>query len=257
MPDYKDELGRRLFYEDIGEGEPLVFIHPPGMGRKVFIEQHPLAKHYRLILPDLSGHGDSDVVNACPDLSFFAKEIKQLLDHLQLEKVVLVGYSCGGMISQEFALTYPSRLKALILSGGFPKVDTFGLQFEFFGGIRWVQKDAATLAWLLSKSHFRGKDFKYELREHMEKSDPSVWLSYYKHAQAYDCTSRLNELKMPLLLLYGEKEVWINHHSRFYHQCEDASLTLVDQAFHQIPATHPHIFNPAVHHFIQRKVSPA
>ncbi|UOQ44447.1 alpha/beta hydrolase [Halobacillus salinarum] len=66
------------------------------MGRKVFKQQHELAELYRLIVVDLSGHGDSEVVNASPDLSFFAKEMKQLIDYLQLEQVVLVGYSCGG-----------------------------------------------------------------------------------------------------------------------------------------------------------------
>ncbi|UOQ44446.1 alpha/beta hydrolase [Halobacillus salinarum] len=158
------------------------------------------------------------------------------------------------MVAQEFALTYPERLKALILSGAFPKVATMGLRFEFFGGIHWIKKSPATLAWLLSKSHFRNSRYKYELREHMAKSNPEVWLSYYEHALIYDCTSRLHELEMPLLFLYGERAVWINHHARFYRNCKDATLVFVDQAFHQIPATHPQYFNPSIHEFLVRKL---
>ncbi|UOR10426.1 alpha/beta fold hydrolase [Halobacillus amylolyticus] len=254
MPYYTNHFGQRLFYEDIGEGEVLLFIHPPGMGRKVFKQQHELADHYRLIFPDLSGHGDSDTTDLSPSLEDFASEIKQLMDHLSIEQIILVGYSAGGAVAQYFALQYPKKAKALILSGAFPKVDTFFLWFEFFMGIKWVKRSPGSLAMLLSKSHFRRPEFKQELRNHMAKSDPEVWREFYKQALKHDCRHDLAKLEMPLLLMYGERAVWINHHACFYRECPDATLVIVDRALHQLPATHGPIINQSIINFIERKV---
>ncbi len=253
MPYYTNDQGKQLFYEDKGTGEAFVWIHPPGMGRKVFRQQHDLAKSYRMIFPDLSGNGDSETVTKAPDISFYAREIIDLLDHLKLDKAIIAGYSCGGMVAQETALTFPDRVKGLILAGGFPKVVTGMLHFEFEVGMRWVQKSTETLAKLLSHSHFRRADIKRELSEHMAKSDPDVWYEYYNRGHHYDCSRRLNQLKAPLLLVYGAKEFWINHHSFYYRQCPDVTLGVIERAYHQIPATHWPQFHEMIERFVMEK----
>lgn len=253
MPFYTEKSGKKLYYDDRGNGEVIIFIHPPGMGRKVFIMQHPLAREFRVIFPDLSGNGDSEVISHAPDVSMYVREIVQLLDHLRLEKAMIVGYSCGGMVAQEFALTFPERTKALMLAGGFPKVATGGLRFEFLGGMYWVEKSPETLAKLLSHSHFENMEIKRELNEHMAKSDPEAWYTYYKHALTFDCSRRLGELTMPLLLVYGNKEFWINEHAKYYRKCPDVKLEVIEQAYHQTPATHYDRFNEALVRFIHEK----
>ncbi|MGP4062655.1 alpha/beta fold hydrolase [Halobacillus sp. H74] len=254
MPYYIEKSGKQLYYDDKGNGEALVFIHPPGMGRKVFKLQHDLGREFRVIFPDLSGNGDSEVVIQDPDISTYAREILQLLDHLHLDEAVIVGYSCGGMVAQEFALTFPERTKALILAGGFPKVGTGGLRFEFLGGMQWIEQSPESLAKLLSHSHFRDASIKRELNEHMAKSDPEAWYAYYNRALHYDCSRRLNQLKGPLLLVYGSKEFWINEHAKYYRNCPEAKMTVIEDAFHQTPATHYDRFNEAVRDFIHEKV---
>lgn len=251
MPYYTDShSGKALFYEDSGEGQPVVFIHPPGMGRMVFKMQHELAAKYRILLPDLSGNGDSDVVTHSPDITWYAREVISLLDHLQLESAVIAGYSCGGMVAQETALTYPERARAVILAGGFPKVETGGLRFEFHGGMYWVEKSPETLAKLLSHSHFRDEKLKRELNEHMAKSDPEAWHAFYDRALHYDCSHRLENLRQPLLLVYGSKEFWISEHSHFYQACPQAKMVVIEDAYHQTPATHYDRFNEAASQFI-------
>ena len=72
-----------MFYEEYGEGIPIIFIHPPGMGRKVFVYQQHLANHMRVILPDLSGHGESDTVEESVSISFYANEIMHLMNAIR------------------------------------------------------------------------------------------------------------------------------------------------------------------------------
>ncbi|ELK46682.1 alpha/beta hydrolase [Halobacillus sp. ACCC02827] len=251
MPYYTNEEGVRLFYEEVGKGQALVFIHPPGMGRKVFKFQKELSCDFRVIFPDLSGNGDSDLATDRPDISWYAGEILQLLDHLRIQQAVVVGYSCGGMVAQEFALTYPERLTALILAGGFPKVSTGGLKFEFYGGMSWVEKSPETLARLLSHSHFRDETIKQELNDHMAKSNPSAWHSFYDRALHYDCSHRVGLIDKPMLLVYGSKEFWISEHSKYYHPCPNARMYVIENAYHQTPATHYDRFNDEVRHFVK------
>ncbi|MFC7062848.1 alpha/beta fold hydrolase [Halobacillus seohaensis] len=252
MPFYTNVDGQRIFYEDHGVGNVILFIHPPGMGRKVFEQQQELAEHYRIILPDLSGHGDSDTVKLSPEISDYTLEILSLIDHLQLDQIILFGYSAGGAVAQDFTLSNPNRVKGLILSGAFPKVDTKILAFQFEIGMQWVRENPDSLAQVLSQTHFQDTVTREEQRHHMLKSDPIVWYEFYKHSSQYDCSKQLEKIQVPILLLYGKRSFWVYHHARFYRRCSKASLTVVDNAFHQLPATQGPTVNLAVRDFFSR-----
>ncbi|MCP3031822.1 alpha/beta hydrolase [Halobacillus sp. A1] len=252
MPFYMNEDGQRLFFEDCGTGSIILFIHPPGMGRKAFLQQHELAEQFRIIVPDLSGHGDSDAVNLSPTIEHYAEEIRHLVDYLKVDQVFVFGYSAGGSVAQQFALRYPEKVKGLILAGAFPKVDTMILKFEFKAGMSRLKQEARSLAKIIAASHFKEPEIRLEVEEHMMKSDRMVWHQFYKNAYHYDCTSRLDELVMPVLLLYGTRPPWINKHLKYYRVLPKASLVVVDHASHQIPATHAPVVNQAVREFFNR-----
>lgn len=78
-----------------------------------------LAKNYHVLAPDMRGHGRSD----CPDegyrLSDFSKDLYELLDGLQIDKVHLVGSSMGAEIALRFASEYPDKVLSLTCEGAF------------------------------------------------------------------------------------------------------------------------------------------
>ncbi|WP_181350279.1 alpha/beta fold hydrolase [Thalassobacillus sp. CUG 92003] len=249
MPSIRDLQGNQLYFDDVGQGWPMIWIHPPGMGRKAFTYQHPLASDYRLIMPDLSGHGDSDVREKKPSIDFYVQEINHLLTTLNISHAILCGYSCGGSIVMEFALQYPQKVKALVLSGGFPKVATWRLRKEFHLGMYCLEKSPELLAQMLCTSHFSEQLVRDNVRHHILKADPDVWYHFYKECLHHDCTDRLTELTMPILLLYGGRSNWINAHARYFRVCENARMVVIDDSFHQLPATHWHTFNSAIKQF--------
>lgn len=87
MPIVSTVNKKQLYYEEYGQGIPVIFIHPPGMGRKVFYYQRLLANHFRVIFPDLSGHGDSDHADQQISISYYANEIVQFMDRLHIDQV--------------------------------------------------------------------------------------------------------------------------------------------------------------------------
>lgn len=81
-----------------------------------------LRPHFRLFRHDWLGHGRSDKPNdpACYSIPLWADGLRHLFDHWELDRAVLLGHSMGGMISLEFALTWPDRVHALALLGTTP-----------------------------------------------------------------------------------------------------------------------------------------
>lgn len=109
--------GIAQYYRRIGGGSPLVLIHALGLTHELWKPQlAPLASAYDVITYDLRGHGETDVPPGPYTLADFAEDLAGLLDALGIEQAHLVGISLGGMIAQEFALTWPDRVRSLVLA---------------------------------------------------------------------------------------------------------------------------------------------
>lgn len=243
-----------IYADDYGEGVPIVFVHPPGMGRTVFSYQRQLSAMYRIILPDLSGHGESATRKKDVTVDQYVEELRSLLDFKGLNQAIICGYSAGGMIAQEFALKYPNRTQAIILSGAYPKVNTVGLKLEYKLGMKLLLKSPPKLMRVLAKGHTSIQEFKELMISEMEKNDTEVWYKFYHETLYHDCTSNLQKIQKPILLMYGNRAFWINAHKKYYKACPNCECIFVNGAFHQLPTKHFAQFNANVHNFIQDRV---
>ncbi|MBM7569900.1 alpha/beta fold hydrolase [Aquibacillus albus] len=242
------------YYEIYGEGLPIIFIHPPGMGKITFEYQKRLANRFKIILPDLSGHGDSTPSrNHTSIIKQFVDELSMIIDNEQLDEAIICGYSAGGMIAQEFAFTYPNKTKAILLSGGYPKVATNGLKVEYKLGMSLLKASPESLANVLAFSHAKRTVYRKALFEHICKSDVSNWLEFYEETLYYDCVQKLQSVKSPLLTVYGQQAFWINKHKKYYHSCPDAEIAIVRNSLHQVPTKKWQAFNHVINNFIQSK----
>lgn len=104
-----------LSYLDVGEGTPIVFIHGLGQRKEAWKPQFPLAEKYRLIIPDLRGHGETQLDDNIT-IKTFAKDIIELLEHLAVPEAYICGLSLGGIIAQELYKQKPEMVLGLILS---------------------------------------------------------------------------------------------------------------------------------------------
>ncbi|PWW20118.1 alpha/beta fold hydrolase [Chryseobacterium sp. AG844] len=100
-----------------GAGQTVVLIH--GMFSNLSIYYFNiapiLAKHFHVVMYDLKSHGMSERFLDGYDLDNMSSDLIGLIDHLQLEKVHLVGYSFGGLIALKTALEYPDRVNQLVV----------------------------------------------------------------------------------------------------------------------------------------------
>jgi pimeloyl-ACP methyl ester carboxylesterase len=241
-----------IVYEDLGSGVPIIFIHPPGMGRKVFYKQKPLSQHFRLIIPDLVGQGDSSY-NHKSEISIkrFAEDIIGLMDELSLPSSVVFGYSAGGTIAQYLCIQYPSRVKALILSGGYPIVDNFTLKNEHRLGMLAVEKSKKFLSSILAFSHTKDKTYRGILKKHMYKSNTVVWSKFYSESLHFNCKEAIKGMTLPVLLMNGSKSDSINTYIKFYKRnLPNQQTHVIKGETHQLPTKQPHQVNSIITNFL-------
>ena|SRR5579872_4456207 len=114
----------QLHYKIEGKGPRLLFI--PGtasdLRQELTIFKSSLLPHFEILSFDQRGIGQSISPDATPTMQDYAKDVKNLLDHVGWQKCFCVGESFGGMVAQEFALNYPECVEKLVLvvtsSGG-------------------------------------------------------------------------------------------------------------------------------------------
>ena len=118
---YAEVNGTTLAYRAVGQGQPLLLLHGFGESGRVWDPLlEALSEHYRLIVPDLRGHGSSARLTGEFTHREAATDMLELLDELGIGSSRAVGFSTGAMTLLHVATTAPTRLSAMVLVGGAP-----------------------------------------------------------------------------------------------------------------------------------------
>ncbi len=127
MP-YADVNGVHMYYEERGEGPPLVLLH----GGLLTIELSfgsvipLLAGHHRLIAVELQGHGRTADIDRPMAFEHLAADVVGLLDHLRIEQADLFGFSLGGLTTYELLVHHPGRIRRAVVASADPRNDRGG-----------------------------------------------------------------------------------------------------------------------------------
>lgn len=116
--------GISIFYREIGEGEPILFIQGLEVDNRGWAAIVPAFRdRYRCISLDNRDIGQSEFVPGGYTVADMARDAIAVLDEAGVESAHIVGFSMGGAIAQELAIDYPDRVKKLVLIGTFPWLD--------------------------------------------------------------------------------------------------------------------------------------
>ncbi len=125
--DFFDSNGCKIHYRVEGEGPPIILIHGYGINADINWRWSGiiriLRKHYKVISLDVRGHGLSDKPEDPNAYGIeMVHDIARLMDHLNIPKAYIMGYSMGGFITLKFITMYPERvIKAIAGGAGFEK----------------------------------------------------------------------------------------------------------------------------------------
>src|SRR5208337_1031980 len=108
--------GARIYYEDRGQGQPILLVHGWTCSSRFWQKNvAELAKEFRVITLDLRGHGNSSKILSGHTIAQYARDVREIIELLQLEDLTLAGWSLGGPVVLSYYDQYrdDSGLKAL------------------------------------------------------------------------------------------------------------------------------------------------
>jgi pimeloyl-ACP methyl ester carboxylesterase len=140
-----------LYYEEAGQGEPLLMVQGLGTDHLGWMLQVPeLSKHFRVITFDNRDVGQSKQADGQYEIADMARDGLALADHLELDEFHLVGMSMGGAIAQEMALEAQERLRTLTLVVTFAGGGNWATErSRLWSEIRGLLDHETHLDWLL------------------------------------------------------------------------------------------------------------
>lgn len=249
-----DVEGSSLYYQVKGEGTPIVFIHPPLLTSVNFLYQlEQLSKIYKVITFDIRGHGRSVYSKQAITYPLIINDIVSLLNHLGIEKAYICGYSTGGSILLEFLLANPNRGLGGIVISGMSEVKDFYLKQRISLAAKLANKKAISVLTLaIAWGNSNTRQVFSKLYKEASYGDARNIQQYYRYSLHYNCTSRLKDIDLPVLLVFGTKDKTFHQYARILQEkLPYNELAFFEEEKHQIPTKAAVKLNKIIDEFIQ------
>jgi pimeloyl-ACP methyl ester carboxylesterase len=221
----------------------------------------PFSEQYRVIVPDLRGHGKTTAPADPADygIARYAEDVRELLDHLEIRLCALVGCSFGGMIALQFATTYPERVAALVISDSSPAYDHPGYDEGFRERERRMREQeelvrrggTAALAKQAAATVGDGELAEALRQRYLRMSSDGFLGAALTRRTRPDLTPLLQErLTMPVLLCGGDDDPVSCALPVMQAELPGARVARFKRTGHGIPALRPDLFNEVVLRFL-------
>ncbi len=199
-----------LAYTEAGTGPAVVLLHGFPLDRSIWEQQiAALSGRYRVILPDLPGHGGSAPVEGIT-IAGMASEVVALLDHLQVGRAAVAGHSMGGYVALAMVKHAPERLSGLGLIASQAGADTEQGKAGRFALAERVGREGPepVVETLLPKLFASESDPAREQVARLIRQNPpeGIQAALYAMAGREDLQPLLPVLGLPTLVLLGEQD---------------------------------------------------
>ena len=209
--------GIKIHYEECGSGDPLILIMGLGApGSRWKDHAATYQKHFRCVLVDNRGAGESDKSVGPYTTKMMADDIVGLMLALGIENARIAGISMGSAIAQELALCYPNKVRSLVLVSSWSRCDRYTQTvFEHFKKMRELVSPAdftqLLQLWIASAAYYE-KHFD-EMVEDQSKAQEDYMPVDAFQAQSDACRihntfERLNAITAPTLLTVGDADIF-------------------------------------------------
>ena len=253
-----------LRYADSGQGTPVVLLHGFPLSGAIWHEQqHRLSDHYRVITPDLRGHGRSPAPPGVYEMDLLARDVIALLDTLLIKKAVIMGHSMGGYVALAAWKLAPARFLALGMVASQAGADSEeGRQARYKMADRVAAEGSevvadAMLPKLFAPSLPAGSPIIDQVRQLILHTPSAGIIGSLKGMAARpDSSAQLANLKIPVLLLAGDKDQIIppEKAKAIAASIPTATLTIVENAGHMPMLEQPDATTAAIRSFLSKVV---
>ncbi len=252
-----------IFYTSQGSGPAIVLLHGFPLNHTIWEPQvEELSRDFQVVTPDLRGHGESEATLGVYGMDLFAQDLKALLDHLRIERFILGGLSMGGYVAFAFLKQLGERVQALILADTKAEADTAEAQARREQQAQEALRDGTEpmanrliQAMLTTETRQSDKALTSQVYEMMRLTNPiGVAGALRGMAQRPDSTPLLSSLRIPTLILVGEKDSTtpLIDAQKMAALIGGSELVIVPRSAHLTSLENPKSVNVAVRRFLER-----
>ena len=255
---------KKINYVSTGDGEPLILIHGVGLDHTMWQPQlEYFSSFYKVYAYDMMGHGDSEKpVRDFYKLEDFSSQLYEFMKGLNIESAHIVGFSMGGLVAQEFCLSFPEKVKSLTIANSVANRNDEERKLVL-NRVKQVEDEgnnatigAAIERWF-SKEYIKNNiDTTKKIRYRLETNDEKAYLNAYRVFATADreLWDRLNQIQAPVFIITGENDKGSNPRMAkdMKGKIPHADICIVPDSKHMLPVENALIFNKHVLHFMNQ-----
>lgn len=247
----------KLYYQDEGRGEPIVFLHGFTCDHRMWkLQLDYFSLTNRVIVLDSRGHGKSDAPKTDYSRAHRANDLLALVNELNIEKTHLVGLSMGGSTAIGFALEHQNRLKSLTLVSTGAAGHNPGKKVEIVTQIAKKEGiEAAKKKWLeWTTTWFKDRDPQIGqlMTEMANDHSGAIWLDPMrgKYPRTVDLEN-VHQITVPTLIVVGDlDQIFLPLAKDLQKEIKGSVLSIFENTGHMVNLEYPQKFNRELSEFI-------
>ncbi|MEZ4519613.1 MAG: alpha/beta hydrolase [Chloroflexota bacterium] len=248
-----------LHYLDEGQGEPVLMLHGLGSQAADWQLQLPiLSKSYRVIVPDVRGHGMSPKPPGPYTMTMMSADVLALLKRLDLDAVHVIGLSMGGMIGFQMAVDRPEIVRSLVVVNSTPDLvpRTLGQHLQAQQRL-WLARLAQPrrTGEFLSRKLFpkpEQEPFREMLVTQWAANDKAAYMAAMEACIGWSVLPDVGNIRCPVLVVSGDRDYLPLEAKRMYtDMMPNARLEVVADSGHATPIDQAEIFNRLILEFLE------
>jgi len=250
-----------LYYETIGQGQPILFIHGLGSSTRDWeLQVAFFSNQYRTVTCDVRGHGKSGKPPGPYSIPQFAADMAGLIQALGIAPTHVVGISLGGMIALQLAVDAPDLVRSLVIVNAAPEfvVRTFQDRLQVWQRQLIVRLlGMRRMAEVLSKRLFpkpEQADLRQVFVDRWAENDPRAYREAMQAIVGWSVTDRLSTVSCPTLVIAADQDYTpVAVKEAYVAQMPRAELVVIEDSRHATPVERPDQFNETVAAFLSRQ----
>lgn len=252
-----------IVYWILGDGPPVVLLHPFPANHSFWLPvADELSTRFRVILPDLRGHGDSDTGEGPATMSKHAADLARVMDDAEIGRAPIVGVSIGGYILFEFWRSYRSRTIALgLCNTKAPADNAEGRAARLQAASDVLERGTepffqSMIPRLLGTTTRENRpDLVDQALGMMHKMSPQDVAQVQRGmAERPDSVETLKSINVPTMIITGAEDpmTGINEASLMHDHIPQSELRVIPRAGHYSPWEQPQEFSRLLRQFLEK-----
>jgi len=213
MPTTSEKYQTNYFFQKKNDSNPIIFLHGVGLTKEIWKPQIEFFKDHNILTYDLLGHGKTPLKKKQLIFEDFTKQLFNLINELDLNKVHLVGFSLGSLIARHFAAAHKEKLNSLVLHASIYKRSeeqkrVVKNRFELMKNDRPASKDRSVRRWFTDSYLKKNKDIYDNIYSILDNNNMDNLLKAYKLFVNYeDDDQMLDSINVNTLVTTGQYDV--------------------------------------------------